>query len=73
MCVHVAERSPLGHLLLDWEGSRVVLEALAQQDAVENLRVQRVVVARALGWLVSLPSGTPSSGSEKLNNERHCQ
>ena len=52
MCVHVAERSPLGHLLKHWEGSRVVLEALEQQEAVEILRVQRVVVARALGWLV---------------------
>ena len=66
LCAHVAERSPLGHLLKHWEGSRVVLEVLAQQLAVESLRVQRVVVARALGcWLVvSLPSDTPSSGSE---------
>eukprot|EP01046_Picozoa_sp_COSAG06_P007895 COSAG06_NODE_394_length_16313_cov_11.756568_4_plen_82_part_00 len=47
----------------------MVLEVHAQQLAVAQLRFQRVVVARALGWLVgwllvSLPSGTPSSGSE---------
>ena len=52
LCVHVPEHSPLGHLLAHWEGSRVVLEVLVQQVAVEQLRVQRVVVARALGWLV---------------------
>jgi len=70
VCVHVAERSPLGHLLLDWEGSRVVLEVLGQQLAVETLRVQRVVVARSLGWLVvSLPSSTPSSGSETVKTK----
>ena len=34
--MHVAERSPLGHLLIDWEGSRVVLEVITQKLSVPN-------------------------------------